>query len=134
MNEWASYQVEKAKVTTLKEWLDFRDKWFDIDSWPIKSPDVRVAENKIKSKLLTTLGSEWGSIELPYHLIPEAQYECNLTYLKVGHPLQFPHMYPVNGDYGWKKECGYCEIFTVVLSHDQCPHCRRELAFSYTGD
>ncbi len=133
----AEYENEKQQVKTEKDWIVFRNKWFDISNWPEKQADQLAKESLNKKGPLLIGGRKWGYRTLICDISPEARYEFCYTYYTVGYKFIFPEYMdePKTARNGWSQECPFCEISTHEIGDEECPICKRKLIYSkYLGE
>ena len=136
MTNFGEFNAERQRVSSLDEWIAFRDKWFNHDHWPEKTAEQISAESLKKQGPVQLGGRLWGYTSYRYDLTAEARYELFATYSDVGDPIRFPHIYEIPKTPGsrWAQECPACEISTNDIGKDDCPRCHRRLQYQFYED
>src|SRR5262245_35505463 len=132
------FDHHRRSLRSEQDWIEFVQKWFPTDSWPLKSPQQLSEESIRKAGPIELGGRSWVFTSWVYDLDPEARYEYFWTLVMVGHPLVFPNSgRPSSTDLtppGWSQQCPYCEISTDERGDPTCPRCGRLLLWRYSGD
>ena len=90
MINFGELAAERKQVSSLDEWIAFRDKWFNHDQGPEKTAEQISAESLKKQGPVQIDGRLWGYTSYRYDLSAEARYELRATWSTMGDPHSVP--------------------------------------------
>ena len=143
MKHFAAFSRERQAIRSLKDWRDFKKRWFSemkdlSQSLPRKSSKQLTEENLQKRKTISKIhdGRGWAPCTFTIDVTAKARYEYFWTCRTIGAPLEDPRWNPETRKTtsGWMQECGYCDIATFDLGSEVCPACGRALYYCWVSD
>jgi hypothetical protein len=132
MKDLETFRRELGELRSLREWQEFRARWFADQPWPRRTPEELQALRSAEPTVVLG-GRTFHRSPLPDDVTPETRYAYFAT-LSAVFPLLFPDgPSPAASNAPVRFQCPACETWTDEQGPDACPTCERPLLRIRTG-